>query len=86
MLLALMQTGPPGLHVYSRLTTSPSSVDGTVYRRLHSLPIVHVGLSVPDLGAWLEVPSSHMHTYTIASIIASIYTVTSIITSTKRQQ
>jgi hypothetical protein len=44
------------------------------------------GLAVPDLGAWLEVQSSHMRTYTVSSIITSTYTVIRIITSTKRQK
>jgi hypothetical protein len=72
MLLVLMRIGPPSLYVHGRLTTSPFSVDRTVYRCLHTLPTVLFGLAVPDLDAWLEVPSA--------------YTITSIITSTVRQQ
>ncbi len=38
------------LYVYSRLTTSPSSLDGTVHRRLHTLPTVTVWLGCPRFG------------------------------------
>ncbi len=61
MLLVLMRIGPPGLYVHGRLTTSPSSVDGTVYRCVHTLPTILFGFAVPDLGVWLEVLSSHTH-------------------------
>ncbi len=41
VLLVLMRISPLNLHVYSRLITSPSSVDGTVYRCPHTLPHSH---------------------------------------------
>ncbi len=66
------------------MSTSPSSVDGTV--KAFALFSRLFGLAVPDLGAWLEVQSSHMRIYTVSSIITSTYTVISTITSTKRQQ
>ncbi len=88
MVLVLMQIGPPPLHFNSRLTTSPSSVDGTVCRHLHTVelfPRSLIGLAFPDLGAWLKVLGSYMRTYNVASIITCTYTVTSITTSTVRQ-
>jgi hypothetical protein len=51
MLRVMMRIGPPRLHVYSRLTTSPSSVDGTVYRHLYTLPTVTVCLGCPRFGS-----------------------------------
>ncbi len=65
MLLVLMRIGPFRAHVLSRLTTSPPSVDNTVYCILS--PRSLFGLAVPDLGAWFEIPSPHMQTYTVTS-------------------
>jgi hypothetical protein len=50
------------LHVYSRLTTEYSSVDGTVYRCLHTLPAVTVWHGCPRFGvlAW---SSNFTHAY-----------------------
>jgi hypothetical protein len=42
VLLVLMRIGPPHLRFLSRLTTLLSTVDGTVHRRLHTLPMVSV--------------------------------------------
>ncbi len=74
------------LNVYNRLATLPSSVDWTVHRRLHTLSTVIVWLDCPDLGAWLEVLCSQLCIYAVANITSSTYIVTSVITSTIRQQ
>ncbi len=66
MLLVLICIGPPRLYILSRLITSPPSVDGTVNKRLHTLPTVTFDLSVPDLSAWLEVPG---YTHTLLQAI-----------------
>ncbi len=61
MLLVLMQIGSPHLNVYSRLTTSPSSVDGTVYGHPHT-----VWLSCPRFGILTsssEFTHAHIHCY-----------------------
>jgi hypothetical protein len=62
MMLLLMRTGPPCLHVLSRQTISLTSVDGTVHRSLHDLPRVTVWLGCPRFGylAW----SFRVHTHT----------------------
>jgi hypothetical protein len=65
-LLVLMRIGPSSLHVLSRLTISPPSVDGTVYRHFHTLPTVTVWLGCSRFGCLTrKFPGSHMHAYTV---------------------
>ncbi len=66
MLLVLMRTSPPRLHVYSRLTILPSFVDGTVYGHLHILPTVTIWLGCPRfrcLASNFEFMHAHVHCY-----------------------
>jgi hypothetical protein len=76
MLMVLIRIGPPRLHVYSRLTMSPSSEGGLFIDAITLFPWSLFGLAVPDLGTWPKVLSSHVR----------IFTITNIITSTIRQQ
>ncbi len=48
----LIRMGPPPPHILRRLTMSLSSVAGTVYRRLHTLPMVTVWLDCPRFGCF----------------------------------
>ncbi len=69
VLLVLMWIGPARLHVYSRLTTSPSSVDVTVYRCLLTLLVVTVWLGCPRFGS-LAWSSEFAHAqYSVTSIV-----------------
>ncbi len=66
LLLVLMQISPPDPLVLSRMTTSPSSVDRTIYRCLHILPMVTIWLGWPRFGCLPEVPDfthAHIHCY-----------------------
>ncbi len=58
MLPVLMRIGPPRLHVLGRLTIMLSSIDGTVYRYLYTLPTVTLWLGCLIIGSWFGVSKS----------------------------
>jgi hypothetical protein len=70
VLLVLMRIGPPRLHVLSSwLQYITRYVDGTVYRRLHTLPPVTVWPSCPKFGCLTESSQVHTCTHTMLQII-----------------
>ncbi len=68
MLLVLMRIGPPCLHVLSRLTVLLSSLDGTVYKRLHTLPTVTVWLGCLRFRCLASSFKVHTHTHTLLQV------------------